>query len=29
MDHRWVFTLDPVRFPLPKMRELVDHLRKL
>lgn len=26
MDHRLVFTLDPDRFPLPKMRELVDYL---
>ncbi|OJD33657.1 alpha-glucosidase [Diplodia corticola] len=26
MDLRKVFTLDPARFPLPKVRELVDHL---
>lgn len=26
MDRRRVFTLDPDRFPLSKMRELVDHL---
>lgn len=28
MDLRKVFTLDPVRFPLPKMRELVNHLHE-
>ncbi|KAJ5883535.1 alpha/beta-glucosidase agdC [Penicillium subrubescens] len=28
MDRRRVFTLDPERFPLEKMRELVDHLHK-
>ncbi|KAJ9142247.1 Family 31 glycosyl hydrolase [Coniochaeta hoffmannii] len=28
MDRRRVFSLDPERFPLPKMRELVDHLHK-
>lgn len=28
MDRRRVFTLDPERFPLQKMRELVDHLHK-
>ncbi|KAB5577580.1 family 31 glycosyl hydrolase [Coniochaeta sp. 2T2.1] len=28
MDRRRVFSLDPDRFPLPKMRELVDHLHK-
>lgn len=26
MDLRKVFTLDPVRFPLHKVRELVNHL---
>lgn len=26
MDGRKIFTLDPLRFPLPKMRELVTHL---
>lgn len=28
MNARKVFTLDPERFPLPKMRELVDYLHK-
>ncbi|KAB5511387.1 family 31 glycosyl hydrolase [Coniochaeta sp. 2T2.1] len=28
MDRRRVFSLDPDRFPLPKMRELVNHLHK-
>lgn len=28
MDHRKVFTLDTERFPLSKVRELVDHLHK-
>lgn len=28
MDRRRVFTLDPERFPLEKVRELVDHLHK-
>lgn len=28
MDRRRVFTLDPQRFPLEKMRELVAHLHK-
>lgn len=28
MDRRRVFSLDPERFPLPKMRQLVDHLHK-
>lgn len=28
MDRRRVFTLDPERFPLGKMRELVSHLHR-
>jgi alpha-glucosidase len=28
MDRYKVFTLDPVDFPLEKMRELVDYLRE-
>lgn len=28
MDSRKVFSLDPQRFPLKKMRELVDYLHK-
>lgn len=28
MDRRRVFTLDPERYPLEKMRELVDYLHK-
>lgn len=28
MDRRRVFTLDPERFPLKSMRELVEHLHK-
>lgn len=26
MDNRWVFTLDPDRFPLARVREIVDYL---
>lgn len=26
MYSRWIFTVDPDRFPMPKMRELVSHL---
>lgn len=28
MYNRWVFTLDPERFPLEKVREIVDYLHE-
>ncbi|KAI5782030.1 alpha-glucosidase [Peziza echinospora] len=28
MYNRWVFTLDPERFPIDRMRQLVDHLHE-
>jgi len=28
MYNRWIFTLDPERFPLDKVREIVDYLHE-